>query len=75
MRGECGGYWRRSETAGGSEILIKSRQTLPRIKRLRVAQVVPKPRIENEAELEAALGALREAVTEALDSADAVEIE
>ena len=47
----------------------------PRVRRLRVAQVVPKRRIENEAELDEALTALRGAVTEALAEADAVELE
>ena len=47
----------------------------PRIKRLRVAQVVPKRRIHNEADLDEALTALRGAVAEALSEADAVELE
>jgi len=47
----------------------------PRVKRLRVAQVVPKRRIGSEAELEEALTALRRAVIEALVEADAVELE
>jgi hypothetical protein len=47
----------------------------PKIKRLRVAQVVPKRRIENENELEEALGAVRVAVTEALVEVGAVELE
>ena len=48
---------------------------VPKVKRLRVAEVVPKRRIENEAELEEALGVLRGAVTEALTEADVVELE
>jgi len=48
---------------------------LPKVKRLRVAQVIPKRRIENKAELEEALTALRGAVTEALDQVEAVELE
>lgn len=47
----------------------------PRVKRLRVAQVVPKSRIENDDELSEALAVLRRAVTEALVEADAVELE
>ena len=47
----------------------------PKVKRLRVAEVVPKRRIENEDELEEALTALRGAVTEALDQVEAVELE
>lgn len=47
----------------------------PKVKRLRVAQVIPKRRIENKAELEEALTALRGAVTEALDEVEAVELE
>lgn len=46
-----------------------------KIKHIRVTQVVPKPRIENEEELEEALDALRGAVTEALVESDAVELE
>ena len=47
----------------------------PKVKRLRVAEVVPKRRIENEAELEEALDALRGAVKAALDEVEAVELE
>ena len=47
----------------------------PKIKRLRVAEVVPRRCIKNEAELEDALSALREAVTAALDEVEAVELE
>ena len=47
----------------------------PKVKRLRVAQVVPKSRIENEADLKEALEVLRKAVTEALDEVEAVELE
>ncbi len=47
----------------------------PKVKRLRVAEVVPKRRIENEADLKEALTALRGAVTEALDEVEAVELE
>lgn len=46
-----------------------------KVKRLRVAQVVPKRRIENEDELEDALGAVRTAVTKVLDTVEAVELE
>ncbi len=46
----------------------------PRIKRLRVADVVPK-RIENEMDLEETLEALRGAISEALGDADAVELQ
>jgi hypothetical protein len=44
----------------------------PRIKRLRVAEVVPKRRIQNETDLEEALDALRSAVTEVLGEFDTV---
>jgi hypothetical protein len=51
----------------------------PRIKYLKVAQVLAqkqaKPRIASEAELEQALSALRNAVTQALIEADVVELE
>jgi len=47
----------------------------PKVKRLRVAQVVPKPRIENEDDLEEALTALRGAIREALGEAEAVELQ
>jgi hypothetical protein len=47
----------------------------PRVKRLRVADVVPKRRIECEAELEEALNALREAIREFLAQAQAVELD
>jgi hypothetical protein len=50
-------------------------EEVPRVRRLRVTEVVPKPRIENEAELEEALDTLRGAVTEALGEVDAVELE
>jgi len=56
-----------AETGYGDEV--------PKVRRLRVSQVVPKLRIENEAELEEALTALRSAVTEALGEANAVELE
>jgi hypothetical protein len=50
---------------------------VPKVRRLRVAQVVPKRRIENEGELEEALDALRASVSQALagDDVDAVELE
>jgi hypothetical protein len=57
----------KAETEYGDEV--------PKVKHLRVAQVVPKPRIENEADLKEALTALRGAVTEALDEVEAVELE
>ena len=47
----------------------------PKVKRLRVAQVVHKSRIENEADLKEALEVLWKAVTEALDEVEAVELE
>ncbi len=46
----------------------------PRLKRLRVADVVPQRRITGAEELDAALDALRQAVSDALGDADAVEI-
>jgi len=46
-----------------------------KIKHIRVAHVVPKRRIEKEAELDEALGALREAVTEALAEGNTVMLE
>jgi len=47
----------------------------PKVKRLRVAQVVPKQRIESEVELDEALDALRGEVKKALDEYDAVELQ
>ena len=47
----------------------------PRVRRLRVAEVVPKSRIENETELEEALDALRGTVKKALGEVEAVELE
>ena len=47
----------------------------PKVKRLRVAQVVPKPRIENEDDLNEALAALRGAIREALGEVEAVELQ
>jgi len=47
----------------------------PKVKRLRVVQVIPKRRVENKVELEEALTALRGAVTKALDEVEAVELE
>ncbi len=47
----------------------------PSIRRVRVAQVVPKPRIENEADLDEALDALRGKVIEALHEVEVVELE
>lgn len=57
------------------EAKVKYGEEEPKVKRLRVAQVIPKRRIENKAELEEALTALRGAVTEALDEVEAVELE
>jgi hydroxypyruvate isomerase len=48
---------------------------VPRIKRLRVVEVVPKRQVKNEAELEEALEALRGAAAQALSEADAVELQ
>jgi len=45
-----------------------------RIRRIRVAETVPKSLIENEVDLNGALDALRSAVTEALANSGAVEI-
>ena len=47
------------------------------IKRMRVVDVIPNRRIEDEAELEGALDALRKAVTEVLNSegVEAVELQ
>jgi hypothetical protein len=45
------------------------------VRRLRVADVVPKRRIESEDELEEVLDALRDAVSKALGEANAVELE
>jgi hypothetical protein len=42
---------------------------------VRLLQALPKRRIENTAELEQGLSALRKAVTDALVEADAVELE
>jgi hypothetical protein len=46
-----------------------------KVRHLRVAEVVPKRRIKNEAELEEVLDALRGAVTAALDKVEVVELE
>lgn len=45
------------------------------VKSVQVLQAIPKRRIENTAELEQGLAALRKAVTDALSEADAVELE
>ena len=45
------------------------------VKSVRLLQALPKRRIENTAELEQGLSALRKAVTDALVEADAVELE
>jgi len=45
------------------------------VQRLRVAEIVPKSLIQNEADLKEALDALRTAVTEALGEVEAVELE
>ena len=47
----------------------------PKVRRVRVAHVVPKRRIASEAELEEALEALRKAVARARHDAEAVELE
>ena len=47
----------------------------PSVRRLRVAEVVPKRRIRHEAGLTEALDALRDEVTKALDEVDVVELE
>lgn len=57
------------------EASVDYEDEVPKVRRLRVAEVVPKRRIENEADLNEALGALREAVTKALDEVEAVELE
>lgn len=57
------------------ETSLEYGQDAPRVKRLRVIEVVPKRRVQSEAELEEALGALRRAVADALGEADVVELE
>jgi len=57
------------------EAQVKYDDGTPSVKRLRVAEVVPRTRIESKADLDEALDALRAAVTEALDTAEAVELE
>ena len=57
------------------EAKLKYSEKEPKVKRLRVAEVVPKRRIENKTELDEALGALRGAVTEALNEVEMVELE
>jgi hypothetical protein len=47
----------------------------PKIKRLRVAEIVPKRRIEQQQDIEEALEALGQAIGDALTEADAVELE
>jgi len=46
----------------------------PKVKRLRVAEVVPKRWIKNEAELDKTLSELRRVIQKALDEADTVEL-
>jgi len=53
----------------------ESRDKKEKVKYIRMAGVVPKRRIRNEGELEEALGALRQEVTEALGEVDTVELE
>lgn len=56
------------------ETEIEYDEKAPRVKHLRVAEVMPNRRIENEADLDEALDALRGAVTGALADADVVEL-
>ena len=53
---------------------IRRRRSAPKIKRLRIAELVPKRRIERIDELDEALKPLRQSVQEALDSGETVEL-
>ena len=73
---------RLAQPGAGRERAIRDRHAArgrekgrPKVRRVRVARVVPKRRIASDADLEEALDALRKAVANALSDAEAVELE
>jgi len=51
------------------------REDRPKIKHLRIAQVVPNRHIKNQTDLDQALDALKKAVTDALTEVEVVELD